>query len=289
VVVLLAGMLPGSVNAQLLDFGDAPEGALAYPSSGIGGAFPTCMQVGPAGWIQHTNFGTWFGPATMVDFEPDGNAGMCPPGGFPPYDQDECFADPDAGLLIPPAYTIDPTPAVVPCMPGVEGPLGTICQTANWGVNVDIDVHNWMPGHPEYLPGFVNVLMDWNQDGDWNDVTDCYTQGDAPEHVLVDFMVPPQYDGPLSALMPPGFLIGPNPGYVWTRFTISEVPVGFGWNGEGFFEDGETEDYLLLVEGGEPTVFPVIETECPEVDTYCPLIETECPVVATKCPVKDTE
>jgi len=91
---------------------------------------------------------------------------------------------------------------------------------------------------PSETIGYVNVLMDWNQDGDWMD---------AGEHVLVDWVIPNPYDGPLSLLGPPSFVIGPNPGYVWSRFTITEVPLGAGWFGEGAFEDGETEDYLLEV------------------------------------------
>ena len=87
------------------DFGDAPEGAnaIAYPSTTVMGSFPTCITVGPAGYIQH-GFGenwAWFGP--LVDVETDGNAGSCP-GCFPTYDDDECFNDGDAGLIMPDSY-----------------------------------------------------------------------------------------------------------------------------------------------------------------------------------------
>jgi len=69
--------------------------------------------------------------------------------------------------------------------------------------------------------------------------------------VLVDFVIPPQYDGTLSALGPPPFLIGLNAGPVWVRFSITDVPVNTtDWDGSGSFEDGETEDYLLLVDAG---------------------------------------
>ena len=254
-VVFLAALLPAHVLAQTLDLGDAPEGALAYPSMGVMGSFPTCINVPIASWIQHTNFGAWFGPS--VDFEPDGNGGLCP--SFAPYDNDECFMDGDAGLLLPQAYTITgPAGAevVVPCPIGQAPPaLGLTCQTAVWGANIDIDVHNTMPNHPEYLPGFVNVLIDWNQDGVWGGSSPCPPAGTpAPEHVLVDFVVPPLFIGPLSALGPPPFLIGPNSGYVWARFSITEAPVGPGWAGHGGFEDGESEDYLLLVDAEEEPV-----------------------------------
>ena len=216
-----------------MDFGDAPEGVLAYPSLGTMGNFPTLINTGPSGWVQHTNFGAWFGP--LVDFEPDGNAGIP----FPPYDQDETFQDGDAGLILPDPYTIQviPPATVVPLAAAPGKPfLGTPGQTAVWGTDVDIDVHNTMPNE---TVGYVNVLMDWNQNGVW---------GDAGEHVLVDFPVPNPYNGPLSALAPPNFTIGPNSGYVWTRFTISERQVVSGWDGTGSFEDGESEDYLLEVD-----------------------------------------
>jgi hypothetical protein len=219
------------------DFGDAPECGIAYPSTGVIGMFPTCIGCGPAMWVQHTNFGAWFGQA--VDFEPEGNGGLCPQC-FPPYDQDEGFADGDAGLIKPEPFTINNAIVVVP-FPGYTGtPLGFINQPAVWGTNIDIQVHNTMPGHEPYLTALVNVLIDWNQNGIWSDV--------PGEHVLVNFPVPPLYIGPLSALLPPAFTIGPNPGYVWARFTISEKPVQKDWPGEEMFEDGETEDYLLLVE-----------------------------------------
>jgi hypothetical protein len=232
------------LERDYLEYGDAPEGTnhVAYPATGVTGAFPTCMGCGPASWIQHNNFGAWFGPA--YDFEMEGNAGWCP-GGFPPYDQDEGYQDGDAGLIVPQPFTIDATMNVVPFTGWVGTGLGNPGQIAVWGVNVDIWVHNTMPGHDPYVPGYVNVLMDWNQNGAW---------GDPGEHVLVNFVVPPLFIGPLSALAPPNFVIGPNSGYVWSRFSITERPVVFNWNGEGSFEDGETEDYLLLVnettEGG---------------------------------------
>ncbi|MHC4258667.1 MAG: hypothetical protein ACYSUH_09915, partial [Planctomycetota bacterium] len=139
------------------EYGDAPEGVLAYPSLGVNGQFPTCKTVGPAGWIQHTNFGAWFGPA--FELELDGNAGACP--GFAPYDLDECFADGDAGLLVPDSYTIV-AGAVALCPNSAGIPLGNTCQTAVWGGNIDIDVINNMPNNTD---GLVNVIIDWDQNG----------------------------------------------------------------------------------------------------------------------------
>lgn len=232
-----------------LDFGDAPEGVLAYPS-GVVGQFPTCTTAGPAAWIQHMNFGAWFGP--MVDFEMDGNGGLCP--AYAPYDNDECFNDGDAGLLMPQAYTLNAAGNVVPCPSGTgpNTPLGRVCTPAAWGANIDILIHNWMPNHPPYLAAYVNVLIDWDQNGSWTGASQCPTAG-TPEWVLRNFVIPPQYDGPLSALAPPGFLIGPNAGHAWVRFSITEVPIlnPTDWDGAGSFEDGETEDYLVKIDPAE--------------------------------------
>ncbi len=258
--VLLSGE---SVDATLRsrdypEWGDAPEGAnppvVAYPSTGVPGSFPTCLRVDPANFLRHWMTMGWFGPTW--DSEGDGNAANCfNTPSFPPYDADECFADGDAGLMIPDAYTIvGPVPpgTVVPCVtPIVNADLGIICQAAVWGVDVDIWVTNNMPSS---WTAFVNVLADWDHNGGWGGSSMCPGVGLAPEHVLVNFPVPNQYSGPLSGVIPPPlpFLIGPNPGYVWTRFTISESPVPPNWDGAATFEDGETEDYLLHVRAPSP-------------------------------------
>ena len=100
-----------------------------------------------------------------------------------------------------------------------------------------------MPGQ---AIGYVNLLVDWNQDGQWGGSVTC-PGGTTPmsEHALVDFPVPNGFNGPLSALGPPSFVIGPKAGHVWARFSITERPVGMEWIGDGVFEDGESEDYLL--------------------------------------------
>lgn len=219
------------------EFGDAPEGAIAYPSTGIIGLFPTCMTVGPNGFVIHNNFGAFF---VGFDLEVDGNAGLCPM--FAPYDNDECFGDGDAGLMFPEPYTIISN-IVTPC-PGFNGTsMGATCQSMIWGNNVDINVTNFMPNQ---AMGFVNVIVDWNQNGNWGDILVC-PAGACPEHVLVNHPVMNGYSGPLSLTGPPPFLSGPNPGFYWARFTISEMPVQVNWNGEGNFEDGESEDYLIYI------------------------------------------
>ena len=226
------------------DFGDAPEGTLAYPSSGIPGLFPTCVGVGPASWIEHDTKWLYFG--SRVDIEPEGNGGVCPAFNPNSYDQDEGMTDGDAGLIRPRAYTIKGplgSEAVLPLIfTGLES-FGSTCLTTIWGVNLDIEVNNQ---RPDGRDAYVNLLIDWNQDGKWEGAAPC-SDADVPEHVLVNFLVPNGYRGPLSQLAPPSFQVGPFPGYVWTRFSITERLVPKDWNGDGVFADGETEDYLLML------------------------------------------
>ena len=205
------------------------------------GAFPTCQNVAPATWIYHGQLcWAFFGPT--CDFETEGNAGSCPM--FAPYDLDECFQDGDAGLMFPMPFTIIGG-VEVPCV-GQATSLGAVCTNAMWGVNIDIIVTNNMP-----VDGYVNVLVDFDQNGSWPGAPQC-PQGAALEHVLVDWPVPMGFSGPLSALGPPGFLLGPQHGFVWARFSVTEQPVGPNWNGAGSFEDGETEDYLLFIDASVP-------------------------------------
>ena len=231
-------LVPAFVLSQeLREYGDAPEGVLAYPSTGVIGAFPTCVTIGPGGFVQHNNFGAFF---LNFDFEMDGNAGLCP--GFNPYDLDECFGDGDAGLMYPEPYTII-NGIVQPC-PGYTGTsLALPCQTVVWGQMIDINVANNMPNA---TAGWVNVIIDWTQNGQWGDIAVC-PGGPCPEHVLVNHLVPNGFVGPLSMTGPPNFQAGPAAGFYWARFTISEIPVPVNWTGGGSFEDGESEDYLIYI------------------------------------------
>ena len=210
-------------NGQILptedrEFGDAPEGVIAYPDEGVVGMFPTCVGVGPASWIEHDSQGTlYFG--AKADVEAEGNGGKCPTFAPDQYNRDETVSDGDAGLIKPRTYTIKGTPGsqTVSALTfsGLES-IGNACLTASWGTTVDIEVHN-----TSRSVAYVNVLFDWNHDGVWEGSSPC-DGVDVPEHVLVNFPVPVGYEGPLSDLGPSDFEIGPVSGYVWARFTITE-------------------------------------------------------------------
>lgn len=228
------------------EYADAPEGALAYPDINVMGAFPTCVNVPIAGFISHAASQAFFGPKVDTEFE--GNGGLC--GLFNPYDNDELALDGDAGLLLPSAFTINPVGQYVSITPPPVVSFGEACDTSYWGINADIMVHN----HTGYI-AFVNVLADWSQDGTWTYDPFCTCYGNrVPEHILVNLPVPNGFDGPISVLMPPGtgYRIGPNDGYVWARFSITERPVQENWIGDGEFLIGETEDYLFWVDPKYP-------------------------------------
>ncbi|TKJ36437.1 MAG: hypothetical protein CEE38_11510 [Planctomycetes bacterium B3_Pla] len=117
------------------------------------------------------------------------------------------------------------------------------------------------------VPGadlWVNVWLDFNRDGDWDDTLDC-PGGSTPEWVVQN-----QYLYGLSAglhqLTTPGFLAAHPDGVheeIWMRITLAEQPWTGGSNpgepgnaGSGpqsKYQIGETEDYLFVPErvGGE--------------------------------------
>ncbi|MBN2000343.1 PKD domain-containing protein [candidate division KSB1 bacterium] len=236
------------VNAfiPLYEYGDAPEGVIAYPSTGVIGNFPTCKNVGPAGYVQHgSNHNSFLG--NHADFEVDGNEGLCPVFGDK-YDQDESCYEADAGLWTPDAFTIvqeDGVLKIVKLCEEFKGKtLGYTCGTAHWGTDSNINL--WFDTHnPD--GAYVNVLIDWNQDGSWGGSSRCDEQNFAPEHVLKNFHVPGASNGHLSVLDPPDFRIGPYPGYVWIRLTITKNPIPLPWDGSGIFSEGESEDYLIKI------------------------------------------
>lgn len=154
--------------------------------------------------------------------------------------------------MFPAAYTIV---GVVPQTCGGAAPLpdlGQTCTLASWGSEIDIHITSTIDRV------WVNVIVDWNQDGYWGGSSACQS-GSADEHILQNFVVNGPYSGPLSALAPPNFLIGPYDGYVWARFSVSSSPLdqtGVLWDGSGpninpdfpyTWQFGETEDYLLKV------------------------------------------
>lgn len=273
--VLLLAPSPGVANdvdgpddclRTPIDFGDAPEEVQAY--LGVIGHFPTCLAdgapgtmttacppgggvVGPTGFVKHIhNAATpqyWLGcavaggPPLGIDSEGDGKVNDT---GAPlsacnqtlttdcvelafglSFGQDECTGGNDAGIASPVTFNS--------CAPS----------------NITFRAYNCTPNGKQVM---LNVLVDWNHDGDWNDEVQCPGGACVREWALqnVGIFLPPG----CNVITSPGFLSGPTAGPAWMRVTISDdpAPANFTWAGSASavgqaLTNGETEDYPVRV------------------------------------------
>jgi hypothetical protein len=249
------------------DWGDAPEHVLAYP--GVMGHFPTCLAPsapgtqqlacppistppGPTGYVRHIQGpgGYWLGCYSTpggfmgIDTDPDGKANSpavgfsaCAPGSKTDcvenafgltFDQDECYGDgSDAGLLAPPVLT--------PCAPA------------------SVTFNAFTCAAPRQV--FLNILVDMNEDGDWNDNFVCPSGVCAYEWGVKNALVvlPPG----CTPITSPSFMVAPRSanGRGWMRITLTDFPVSddFPWAGsagtaQAAFQGGETEDYPVAIQ-----------------------------------------
>ncbi|OGF26220.1 MAG: hypothetical protein A2V63_07435 [Candidatus Eisenbacteria bacterium RBG_19FT_COMBO_70_11] len=256
-------------QAEYLDFGDAPEALACYPS-GTPGKFPTCgfpgpigtMELacppistppGPAGFMKHVAVAGdpvhfWLGSPSMinaypgVDAEKDGKVNFMPMPGDPSFcnsavptdcwepafgsmfGQDECYGDLDAGIATPMEFAA--------CSIGTVTFQAFSCS--------DLDV-------------YLNILVDWNQDGDWNDNFACLS-GAACAYEWAVKNVPITLRRGTRTLTSPQFTVGPRPGLGWLRITLTQEPAcdNFPWNGSACmpgeqYRNGETEDYPVVI------------------------------------------
>lgn len=266
------------------DYGDAPENVPAYPSGSFG-HFPSCTAntapgtqeivcgaarstpPGPTGYVKHvatandaTYFGLGCGPSNAqrlaVDTEVDGvvHVSGAPPAVIPSevstcspavtimtyesafgglwFGADETAGDgTDAGIAAPVAF--------VACAP------------------VTLPFKAWSCG-PASVSATLNILVDWSQDGDWNDVVTCGPAGSGgacvPEWAVKNASIVLQPG--CNSLSSPQFIVGPNTGGAWMRVTLTSGPVSddFPWAGSatavnvgGAFAGGETEDYPISI------------------------------------------
>lgn len=235
------------------EYGDAPEGVPAYPYLGVIGSFPTCKDAGPSGYIRHAALGQRY-LGYRVDYEIEGNAGHCFGAGIR-YDQDDLnpstwvFGERtfrDEGLLNIDAYSIKEIGGTHHIWPGSvtmpNGIMGEPGETIYWGTNFDLEYHV-----DSEDGAWLNVFADWDQNGIWQSMVDFETGRVLNENPVQNFRILGPSEGKLSEIHPPGFDLGPNSGYVWMRFIISDSPIEDTYDGSGVFADGETEDYLLLI------------------------------------------
>lgn len=264
---------PDDCPASPEDWGDAPEGIPAY--TGVLACFPTCSAAGPvgtrtfacpplgtapgpAGFVKHVHVPGehpyWLGcfaGGGGIDSDPDGKvnangspASDCSGGGVDCFEtafgltfgQDECHGSNDAGLAAAVSFTA--------CAPA----------------SVTFDVTNCDPDQSRDV--FLNVLVDWNQDGDWNDNFQCPGQPGCAEEWAVKNVAITLGPG-CSSITTPAFLAGPAAGDGWMRITISDGPVNddFPWAGVATdptqeLRNGETEDYPVTIANPTGSVCP---------------------------------
>jgi hypothetical protein len=254
------------------DFGDAPEGVEAYHGFIPAMAhFPSCLastppgtrqlslcppistEPGNTGFIKHvpSRLGRryWLGCNDVsIDYEGDAKNSPADPPGIPcspvpgdcvesvpawlggvlsRFDQDECDGDGvDAGVGI-----------------NTFGGGFPSC----WMHYLQLSIYNDLEACAVYL----NVLVDQNWDGDWNDQTDCNDgQNCGYEWGVKNAVI--QLEPGCNSIATPLFRVGAGfgpPAASWTRITLTDDPVDddFPWKGSAGLPDdaysgGETED-----------------------------------------------
>jgi len=93
---------------------------------------------------------------------------------------------------------------------------------------------------------YVNVLVDFDRDGDWSGETDG-----AAEWAVKNYRIPLLRGEEQIVALPP-FQTPCEPFPAWTRILLSDIPVTLsffstseGWDGSGYYNFGEVEDYFI--------------------------------------------
>jgi hypothetical protein len=140
-------------------------------------------------------------------------------------------------------------------------------------------------GAPEKV--YVNVWIDWDQNGKWGDMLQCYIEGIpivAAEWAVANEAITLPGPGVHTFTTPAifGFVTNPAIGR-WLRISITSEPVqsSDGSGPAGGYADGETEDYLLP--GTQPTPTPTSTPTASDTPTITPT-PTETPT-ATITPI----
>jgi len=245
---LLSISCRGIVTPDKTDLGDAPDSTnnfgvamTAYPSQGllpvvVQANYPTVYRsgsgVGPYGPV-HLNAQTVAFLGKMITRETEADTG----------------ADEDGVNNIRPSTD---APNRDQGDDGVVFPLNL--PNCSWAA-IDYIVTAMNPNTSLW----VNVWLDWNRDGDWDDTLEC-ERGDVPEWAVQNQLLFNLSAG-LNEITTPGFLCWhPENGTkeIWMRITLSEQPWTGGSNpgvkgnaGSGpqsKYEIGETEDYRFTPE-----------------------------------------
>jgi hypothetical protein len=231
----------GTVMQEKMDLGDAPDrsnnsgsGMRAYRQPWVGARFPTVFDdgsgTGPFGPVHLNNpliayLGQWITAEDEADigFDEDGVNNIDPVANSPDLDEGD---------------------------DGVAMPLNL--PDCDW-TTFDYEVTVVEPGTDLW----VNVWLDFNRDGDWDDTVDCQA-GPVKEWAVRNQFLFNLPEGQ-SIITTPAFLSAHPEGtheQIWMRITLSEQP----WRGgsdpgvrgnagsgpQAKYEFGETEDYFFI-------------------------------------------
>ncbi|MBN2201192.1 T9SS type A sorting domain-containing protein [bacterium] len=266
----LAALAPDTASlrteqASESDLGDAPDGSngsgvemTAYPQGGppsVKASFPTVFNAGvkPAGPLHLSPSETGFlGSAVTLEQEADTG-----------WDAD------DVNNLLPSADFCDRDGGD----DGVQTPIVlTECSPISFNFSVTVV----RPGVPLY----VNVWIDWNRDGDWDDAPVCPSGAIANEWAVQNQPLPDLAAGTHMVPTPSFIPYHPEsaiPRPVWMRVTLSEMPWNSEWlsGGKGAgcgppagYAFGETEDYCFVPLSGQdfdwgdaPAPYPTLDAD----------------------------
>ena len=232
------------------DFGDAddaPHGIPAYPDGTIG-RFPRVYHVN-----NYDAWNLWLGgyPTHASAFE-EPIYGVDTDGGLHPlphcteaafgmtFDQDECLNDSTDMCLRSPA-------------------LLNTCEMTSFRIGYFVRAAGGILGSGCGECAILNILIDFNGDGDFGDVMFCETTQDSiPEWAVKNFRMPLTYSFRVEEFDVPAFRVGPRSGPAWMRITLNSgypsVPEDFAEEGSGEYGlyGGETEDYPFVIGGPTP-------------------------------------
>ena len=216
------------------DLDDAPHGIPAYPDSTIG-RFPSVLHV--------NNYDAWNlwlggyptnGPINGVLYGVDSDFSLphCQETAFGmTFGQDECIQD-----------------STDMCLRSLV--VFNACEMASFRIAYFIKFACC------YDDAFLNVLVDFSGDGDFDDVLFCEaTQDSVREWVLKNVEVPWDFPYYVDEMEVPAFRVGPRAGPAWMRITLTAeqgVKDDFHIAGDGHLHGGETEDYPIVIGGPVP-------------------------------------
>ncbi len=243
------------------DFGDAPDGE------------PTGYQVGPGAGADGNFPSLYNSPNVRLA----GNRGIV-----------HLNADPNLrfGLTI----NQEPDAQITDQDGSDDGNPTLVISNAGQNGTFSLDIMARDGNRTEQVSGFVNILMDLNQDGVWQAHDD---QGiTVPEWVVQNFPVSLQRGG-YERITTPSFRYGPNSvrTEAWARLALTPTPIDAtafnnlgGWDGSGpvtGHADGETEDWLFACEGSLRITYPLTQDSFPNRIIFPPAAAPTITVVNT--------